>query len=516
MSAELLKDPPFPTGTLYGLDRCHQFWAVAVDSLVDNKTIKGSVLLHGDLKTRYPFKWAACIDRGRFVAAYTTPKSVGTFEFTITHTNPVRVKVEFYDGAATCYGGLDVSGRANFVKWAANPFANHCYLERLGEAIKRSINYIEEDLREQFALIRDNWKLMAGIFVVWAGLQLTPVGWLATIALTAWGLVGNVQIAIEAAGHLYDFLAGASNCQNQADMNAAAQAFSKFVALVGVQLMFTLLVKVGVKLTKKAAAAAARSTWKYLGKPLAHWQQLMHRYYVSKFGGKKPPRKPAKPESEVTAMSWLKKHLGKSIPDNEHGNHTICSMLDDMNLAGDVKVRKLPAGTDVDMYVGANGKLGIFCTKGGTNPTKLGVNLAGREKVTMRLTKDIEVLESTALDTIDTWTTSQGLYVKGGGLQVILPETGAQLLGNGTLTRITSVSPAVLAAGDTIAGSVVALLKTMRGVVGMCDPDITPDALGPEILDYADANPGDESHLCPQPIYHDDGNTVMRGGNRNF
>jgi hypothetical protein len=126
--------------------------------------------------------------------------------------------------------------------------------DKLAEAMRRSLPHLPGEAR-MFAtgLLRpESIAMIGGTLVAWAGSHAFGIGEVVDILLLGVGFVALGFSVFEGASAFFDFVEGSLRAQSEYDLDKAAQAFAKAVAILGMSAIETLL------LHGRAQAAVAR------------------------------------------------------------------------------------------------------------------------------------------------------------------------------------------------------------------------------------------------------------------
>jgi hypothetical protein len=121
--------------------------------------------------------------------------------------------------------------------------------QRLAEVLTRSKRYFGPDIGRfiDSLLSPTNLAILGGTLVAWAGSHLFGVGEIVDVLLLVVGAF-SIGWSIEEVGQkLYTFADRTINAQSDADLDVAAQAFSRAVVLAGVTTIMALLLRRSVK-----------------------------------------------------------------------------------------------------------------------------------------------------------------------------------------------------------------------------------------------------------------------------
>lgn len=126
-------------------------------------------------------------------------------------------------------------------------------LDRIEAALKRAVELLPAAAREKLRELTDPETIFgfAVVLGVWGGLQLTPLGGLADVILTAYGALSLGADGIE----LIRAGIEASEATNQAALEKAAQRLSKALVAVGVDVIATAISSSVFKSVKKLASS---------------------------------------------------------------------------------------------------------------------------------------------------------------------------------------------------------------------------------------------------------------------
>jgi hypothetical protein len=114
---------------------------------------------------------------------------------------------------------------------------------RCYESARRSWRFLGAELRVQLAALFDpsTLKTLAIVVALWVGSQLTIVGPFADVALLVYGGYGLVKDLVVAASDFGAWYAGARDAKTEADLDAAAAHFARGLAIVGADVILTIL-----------------------------------------------------------------------------------------------------------------------------------------------------------------------------------------------------------------------------------------------------------------------------------
>ena len=132
--------------------------------------------------------------------------------------------------------------------------------------------------------------------------------------------------------------------------------------------------------------------------------------------GSMPMRLVAPMEAE-TSLPEMRQALAKNFY-NKFGEARVDSKLAGIDFTKPVQTRTLSAGTTVEQWVGADGKMGKYFAPVGSDPATLGISVEGRTLQQFTLNEDVKVLQSTAADLGGN---------SGGGVQYFSPELSTKV-----------------------------------------------------------------------------------------
>jgi hypothetical protein len=130
------------------------------------------------------------------------------------------------------------------------PVSEMSAAEKLGEAIRRSLPMLPDEVRDKVAslLSPESLATMGVITAAWAASHAFGVGEVADAVLLVVGAVTLGSEAFHVAGDLGSFVSGALGAQTEADLDNAAQHFARAISTVGVDTIAAIL-------THKAASS---------------------------------------------------------------------------------------------------------------------------------------------------------------------------------------------------------------------------------------------------------------------
>jgi hypothetical protein len=150
-------------------------------------------------------------------------------------------------------------------------------------------------MREEFMKLLDPTALaiIVGTLIVWAASHAFGVGVIVDIAMLIGGVVFIGMAAIDAAGHIYDFLTLTATADEESDLDQASVMLAKAVSILGVGAFAALV-------TKGAAKRGAKKTAPPEQKPLMKDPGPK----VARDEPKLKPDEPAKKPSSGAAETW--------------------------------------------------------------------------------------------------------------------------------------------------------------------------------------------------------------------
>lgn len=125
----------------------------------------------------------------------------------------------------------------------SNPVAMWTPNDKLGEAMHRALPLLGPTVRGQIQqlLTAEALAVIAGVMVVWISSHAVGVGFIADAVLLSVGIYAIGAAVFEGLDHLYQFARRALLAKHEADLDAAANHFSKAVAIIGVEAVLAIL-----------------------------------------------------------------------------------------------------------------------------------------------------------------------------------------------------------------------------------------------------------------------------------
>lgn len=115
--------------------------------------------------------------------------------------------------------------------------------DKLGEAMNRSLPLLGPEVQKQIKqlLTVETLAVIAGVMAVWISSHAVGVGFVADAVLLSAGVYAIGAAIFDGLDHLYQFAWRALLAKHEADLNAAANHFSKAVAIIGVEALLAIL-----------------------------------------------------------------------------------------------------------------------------------------------------------------------------------------------------------------------------------------------------------------------------------
>ena len=277
--------------------------------------------------------------------------------------------------------------------------------DKLLRAAQLALHKLPVGMRAEFAALFEPKALAAttALLGAWAAAHATPRGWAVDVGMLLLGLVSMGALVFVALEHLERYVRLALAARDERGLDAAANELARAIAIVGVQTLVALI-------TRRAATRVASAT---SAARAARYERLLAQMPGA-------ARAPLGRRGFTTALDFMTRKFPK------WSDAELSAKLRGIDFSKPVEVRTFSPHSNVrlagyrDVLVEAHWNAAqremsfvprpqapmksSFFTDAGVPVDRLGVASGQRYFVRFRVTRPVEVLESTAAAIADTWT----------------------------------------------------------------------------------------------------------------
>jgi len=299
-----------------------------------------------------------------------------------------------------------------------DPVAGWPAERRIMEAARMAAPKLPASVRAEFLTLFSgrNLVIMGVVFTAWAASHAFGIGEAIDLILLLVGLVMLGSQVWQCAKDLVEFVQVARVSRTRAELDGAATALARVIAVLGVTLFMALIAKAASRLPKgrlalrESAPPPLKRSVSPGGKaPARLYETLLPVNKVMEGDGAL-----AQAMRKAALDDWYRNYPQLNKYRNRRASH-----LAGTNLAATVVRRELKVGTEIIQYQTVGRQLGTYLASPGTAPGELGILADARVVRRFKVMKPFEAVESTASPFPKGKV--PGVGGKGGGRQLIMP-----------------------------------------------------------------------------------------------